>query len=298
MVKSSEQTEGKVPGLIRLVTRGSALALKQAELVKCRILELYPSREVTILIRKTSGDQQQDWVLREQGGRGLFTKELEEALLDNDADIAVHSAKDLPTLLPDGLALATCLSREIPTDTIVFKNNIPLPRKLASGSPRRQTQGALLFPKATWSEIRGNVETRLKKIASGEADGTFLATAGLRRLGISSFPGLTFKEIPIEEMVPAVGQAAIALQVRNEDQKTYSNLGHSETFRAIKLERFFLRKMGGGCHVPYAGHCSEEGRFYAFHPKYGMNRFSIDFKKDSTGELTLKQHLKTWFPRK
>ena len=195
-----------------LATRRSPLALCQAELVANSISENL-GRNVKFLPMVTTGDRQTDWSLEKTGGKGLFTKELESALLDGTADLAVHSAKDMPTEMPKGLCLSAFLPRENPADVLVSRNGIDIPNVIASGSPRRRSQATKLFPDARWIELRGNVETRLKKIAEGkEAEATFLAAADLFRLGISEFKGLTFRELKCEEMVPAPGQGAIAIQ--------------------------------------------------------------------------------------
>jgi hydroxymethylbilane synthase len=202
----------------------------------------------------TTGDRQHDWKLSEQGGKGLFTKELEDTLLEGRADLAVHSAKDLPTELPPGLALAGCLPRANVHDILVRREDRPSPTLIASGSPRRRAQGARIWPGASWSELRGNVETRLRKIAEGQADATILAAAGLARLGISSYPGLVFEPIALEHMIPAAGQAAIALECREDCLHKFRILADSETTLAVTIEREALAKMGGGCHSACAAY--------------------------------------------
>ena len=239
--------------LIRITSRGSALARAQTELVR-RFLERETGAACDLLFLTTTGDRKTQWTLEKHGGKGLFTKELEDALLENRADLAVHSAKDLPTELPDGLALAGYLPRENPQDVLVRREDRPTPLSIASGSPRRREQGAKLWPGAKWTELRGNVETRLKKIASGEADATILASAGLKRLGIASFPGLVFEPVPIERMVPAAGQAAIGIECRKDDLAVHAKLFDEKTALAVNLERAVLKAFGGGCQSATAVH--------------------------------------------
>jgi hydroxymethylbilane synthase len=197
-----------------------------------------------------------EWSLEKEGGKGLFTKELEVALLEGHADVAVHSAKDLPTEMPAGLALAGYLPREDPRDVLVLRTDVVAPEVIATGSPRRRAQLlATHWPDAQMKEIRGNVGTRLRKIAENqEADATVLAAAGLLRLGITDFPGLRFEFLPIEKMVPAPGQAAIALQVRESDLSKFQPVCHEDTASAVDFERAVLATMGGGCQVAVGVH--------------------------------------------
>jgi hydroxymethylbilane synthase len=259
-----------------LATRRSPLALRQAELARAALLDAKnaaPWISVEILELTTSGDRQRDWSLAEQGGKGLFTRELEEALLEGRAHLAVHSAKDLPTTLPDGLVLAGFLPRADPRDVLVTRSGIITPRIVATGSPRRRAQAQSWWPKVEWRELRGNVETRLKKIAAGEADATFLAAAGLDRLGLTAFPGLTFEPIPVERMVPAAGQGAIALECRAIGAPRFTPLFCAATARTVFLERAVLAALGGGCQnasaVHFTGtvlHVFHESRKEAFTP--------------------------------
>jgi len=240
-----------------LATRRSPLALRQAELARAALLDAKnaaPWTSVEILELTTSGDRQRDWSLAEQGGKGLFTRELEDALLDGRAHLAVHSAKDLPTTLPDGLILAGFLPRADARDVLVRRADVPTPRIVATGSPRRRAQAQSWWPQVEWRELRGNVETRLKKIADGEADATFLAAAGLDRLGLTAFPGLVFEPIAVEKMVPAAGQGAIALECRAIGAPRFTPLFCAATARAVFLERAVLAALGGGCQNASAVH--------------------------------------------
>lgn len=259
---------------IILATRRSPLALCQAELAKAHVEQVFHGATAELKEFVTTGDKKTSWSLEKEGGKGLFTKELEDALLAGEADLAVHSAKDLPTEMPEGLALAAFLPREVVHDVLVVKEGIEKPKMIATSSPRRRLQLKTIFPCAVWSEIRGNVDTRLKKIASGKADATVLAAAGLKRLGIDSFEGVTFQPMTIEEIVPAVGQGAIALQCRVEDVEKFAPLSCPDTQRAVELERKFLHAMGGGCHTATAGHVFE-GKLYVFHEDTGRQSFDL-----------------------
>ena len=239
-----------------LATRKSPLALRQAELVADALRKSLET-EADFLPMTTTGDRQLSWSLEQRGGKGLFTKELEVALLEGKSDLAVHSAKDLPTEMPDGLSIVGFLPREDPRDVLILREDVETPETLATGSPRRRAQLAERFPDVRWSELRGNVGTRLRKIAEDrEADGTVLAAAGLKRLGIDGFPGLRFEALAVTDMVPAPGQAAIALQAREEDASRFLRVCDAPTGEAVRLERAVLESMGGGCHVAIGAHAS------------------------------------------
>lgn len=254
-----------------LATRRSPLALRQAELVASAISKNL-DRKVKLLPLVTTGDRQTDWSLEKTGGKGLFTKELESALLDGTADLAVHSAKDMPTEMPEGLCLSAFLPRGNPADVLVLRNGVDVPKVIASGSPRRRSQAKKLFPDAKWIELRGNVETRLKKIADGkEAEATFLAAAGLERLGIGEFEGLSLRQLGWDEMVPAPGQGAIAIQSRTEDKNLFQQVSDSGTESSVAIERTVLTSFGGGCQVALGAYHSQlDDRLYFFHEKCGI----------------------------
>jgi hydroxymethylbilane synthase len=260
---------------LTLVTRKSPLAVAQSELVLARFAERIPSYAFRVFKLVTTGDRQAEWSLEQQGGKGLFTGELEQALTDHRADVAVHSAKDLPTEMPEGLALAGFLPREDPRDVLVVREDVQRPLTIATGSPRRRLQLERQFQKATFCEIRGNVDTRLRKIAEDRvADATVLAAAGLKRLGITEFPGLRFQPLPLAVSVPAVGQAAVAVQARVETANFLRPHLDEPTRVAVELERAFLRLMGGGCHTAFAVHYDGTG-VHLFHENCGYQRFTI-----------------------
>lgn len=261
------------PQTFRIATRKSPLAIWQAErvgsLIRAKMgcaVELFPM--------STTGDRQSQWNLSEKGGKGLFTKELEDSLLRRDTDLAVHSAKDMPTECPEGLALSTFVEREDPRDVLILKEGVETPKVMATGSPRRQAQLKERFPGCKWIQLRGNVETRLQKIAEQEeADGTILAAAGLARLGLSSFAGLSFLPLAVDEMVPAAGQGAIAIQTRIEDRDMFNSLGDSSTQFEVMTERKVLEDQGGGCQVAI-GVCMHQEKLHYFEESVGRLSFS------------------------
>jgi hydroxymethylbilane synthase len=262
------------PRDIILATRQSPLALAQTKMVAERLRSLRPDFNPQLLKIVTTGDQRTDWSLEAKGGKGLFTSELEQALVEGRADLAIHSSKDLPSDMAEGVELVGCLPRADPRDVLVLREGVETPASIATGSPRRRLQLMKLFPEARFGEIRGNVETRLRKIAEGEADATVLAAAGLARLGIESWPKTQFRPLSLEESVPAVGQAAIAIQARSVDVDRYRGLFDETTLVAINFERAFLQALGGGCRVAYALHYAD-GRAYLFHESVGFRVWEL-----------------------
>lgn len=244
-------------------SRGSKLALAQATWVKTKLALLNPALQVRIEIIKTSGDVRSE-PLSVIGGKGVFTRELEEALLEGRIDIAVHSLKDLPTVLPPQLSIAAICEREDPRDALVLNkdvetggtaiNNLPLHSVVGTSSQRRLAQLKHLRNDLVVRDLRGNVDTRLRKLDEGHYDALILAAAGLRRLGLE--PRISMA-IPSEQMLPAVGQGAIALETRADDQGAIEwlrKLDHEPTHIACVAERAMLRALGGGCQLPIAGH--------------------------------------------
>lgn len=264
---------------LTLVTRKSPLAIVQSDLVLARFAERIPNYAFRVFKLVTTGDRQAEWSLEQQGGKGLFTGELEQALTDHRADVAVHSAKDLPTEMPAGLALAGFLPREDPRDVLVIREDVARPLTIATGSPRRRLQLERQYTKSTFCEIRGNVDTRLRKIAEERvADATVLAAAGLKRLGITEWPGLRFQPLPLAVSVPAVGQAAVAVQARVETAIFLRPHLDEPTRVAVDLERAFLRIMGGGCHTAFAVHYDGAG-IHLFHESCGYQRFAVSLSE-------------------
>ena len=267
------------PRLLRIATRKSQLALWQAKRVASLLEGVGYQSELVPM--STTGDRQTQWNLSQKGGKGLFTKELEDALLHGDVDLAVHSAKDMPTECPPGLSLSAFAEREDPRDVLVLKNVIQNPKVMATGSPRRQAQLKTRFPKSQWIQLRGNVETRLRKIAEQhEAEGTILASAGLARLGLTNFPGLKFMHLQVSEMVPAAGQGAIAIQTRSSEKDEYTILGNPKTQREVGIERKVLESQGGGCQIAL-GVCMNEDSIHFFEEKTGYLSFSCSEMSES-----------------
>ncbi len=275
-----------------LATRKSPLALKQTEMVAAHLARTL-GVETELLKIVTTGDKQAEWSLEGKGGKGLFTSELEQALLRGEADVAVHSTKDLPGEMAADLAIGGYLPRDDPRDVLVFRQGGGAPRTIATGSPRRRLQVALLFPDVVFSEIRGNVDTRLRKIAEQNvADATVLAAAGLRRLGIAGWPGLEFRPLAFTEMVPAVGQGAIAVQCRAADATRFKDVFDAATAGAVVLERAFQTALGGGCHTAFGAHVTAN-TLYFFHEKGGLRNVPLspsDFVDPATtADRLLKQ---------
>jgi hydroxymethylbilane synthase len=252
--------------VLRIGSRGSRLALWQAEQARENLLRLHPDFEIQIEIIKTTGDVKPD-PLSVIGGKGVFTKELEEALLDKRIDIAVHSLKDLPTTVPGGLAISAICEREDPRDALVLRAGSPVSslRELASGSvvgtssQRRLAQLKALRKDVTVTDLRGNVDTRVRKLDEGQYDALILASAGLIRLGLCERISAA---VSMSEILPAVGQGAIAIETRADDEVAIaatSKLNHRATELACRAERAFLRGLGGGCQFPIAAHAVVDG---------------------------------------
>lgn len=252
--------------LLRLGTRGSPLALAQAHLVRTLLARSTgaPETAFEIVVIKTTGDVIQDRPLSEVGGKGLFTKEIEEALLTGRIDLAVHSAKDMPTISQPGLMLAACLEREDPRDAFISlkaKSLADLPRgaRLGTASLRRQAIVKKVRPDLEVSPLRGNVQTRLRKLESGEVDATLLAIAGLNRLGMADH---ATHIMSTDEFLPAVAQGAIGIETRGDDNRTrqfVAPINHAPTFIAVACERAFLTALDGSCKTPLAGHATLSG---------------------------------------
>ena len=242
-------------------SRGSRLALWQAESARSRLLDLNPGLEIQIDVIKTTGDVKPD-PLSVIGGKGVFTKELEDALLDKRIDIAVHSLKDLPTIIPERLLISAICEREDPRDALVMKvgtkvgslQDLPSESVVGTSSQRRLSQLKALRGDLIVKDLRGNVDTRVRKLDEGQYDALILASAGLIRLGLETRISAA---IETDEMLPAVGQGAIAIEIRADDEvasEATSKLNHRETELACRAERAFLRALGGGCQFPIAAH--------------------------------------------
>ena len=258
-----------------LATRKSPLALTQTEMVAAHLRNQL-GVETELLQMVTTGDKQAEWSLEQRGGKGLFTSELEAALQRGEADVAVHSTKDLPGDMPEGLAIGGYMPRADPRDVLILRAGVETPLTLATGSPRRRLQVKRMFPDVVFSEIRGNVDTRLRKIGEQHiADVTILAAAGLKRLGIEMWPGIEFAPLDFEQMVPAVGQGAIAVQCRQADAAKFAAIFDVATARAVNLERAFQAALGGGCHTAFAAHVAKD-MLHLFHENLGVAGVPLD----------------------
>jgi len=251
---------------LRIGTRGSPLALVQARAVRSRLAVTMGVDEdgIELIIIRTTGDIIQDRSLAEEGGKGLFTKEIEEALLDGRVDVAVHSAKDMPTVLPGGLILAACLEREDPRDVFISRKarslaELPKGASLGTASLRRQAIAKRARPDLRVMPLRGNVETRLRKLDAGDVDATLLALAGLKRLKLTEH---ATHVMSADEFLPAVAQGAIGIEAREDNirvRDVLARLDHADTSMAVACERAFLAALEGSCKTPIAGHATIAG---------------------------------------
>jgi len=249
---------------LRIGTRGSALALWQAEWVKSQLLGEQPELMVELVVIKTTGDKILDVPLAMVGGKGLFVKEIEEALLDGRADLAVHSVKDMPAELPEGLHLAAMPPREDPRDALISKNGAGLDRlphgaRVGTSSLRRAAQLLHLRPDLRIETLRGNVDTRLRKLESEGLDAIVLAAAGLKRMELSQ---VISEYLEPERILPAVGQGALGIETRIADLFTneiVASLIHQQTVTTVRAERAFLKRLEGGCQVPIGAYATMEG---------------------------------------
>ncbi len=256
---------------LKIGTRGSELALAQARETRARLMAAHGLAETDfeIVVISTSGDRIQDRPLSEAGGKGLFTKEIEEALLDGRIDVAVHSSKDMPTALPDGLYLSAFLEREDPRDAFIGRTarsigELPPGATVGSSSLRRQALIRHIRPDINVVMYRGNVQTRLRKLEEGQVDATLLANAGLRRLGLAH---VITDLMALDTFPPAPGQGAICIESRTADARVDAMLAaidHAPTRHALACERAFLAALDGSCRTPIAGHAKLDGATIRF----------------------------------
>ncbi|WOL18562.1 porphobilinogen deaminase, chloroplastic [Canna indica] len=257
--------------LVRIGTRGSPLALAQAYETREKLMATHPELAeegaIDIVIIKTTGDKILNQPLADIGGKGLFTKEIDEALLESRIDIAVHSMKDVPTYIPDGTILPCNLPREDVRDAFICLNakslaELPAGSVIGTASLRRQSQILYRYPSLKVVNFRGNVQTRLKKLSEGEVQATLLALAGLKRLNMTENVTAV---LPIEEMLPAIAQGAIGIACRSNDDKManyIASLNHDDTRLAVACERAFLETLDGSCRTPIAGYASRDNDGY------------------------------------
>jgi hydroxymethylbilane synthase len=270
-VQSSPPSSTRSAPLV-IGTRGSPLALVQAKLVRDRLAAAHAlaAEEIELEVIRTTGDIIRDRPLAEAGGKGLFTKEIEEALIAGAIDLAAHSAKDMPTILPPGLAIAAVLPREDARDVFISPKaktlaDLPAGATVGTASLRRQALLKRLRGDLAVVPLRGNVETRLRKLAAGEVDAIVLALAGLKRLGLADAATAV---IPVDDFLPAVGQGIIAIEARGDDERTLALLAavnHADTAAALTAERAFLTVLEGSCRTPIAGHAVVAAGRLRFH---------------------------------
>lgn len=254
--------------LIRIATRGSMLALRQSGMIKAALEKVWPEIRFELQVIKTTGDKITGVPLSKVGGKGLFVKEIEDALLDGSADLAVHSMKDVPADLPEGLMIAALPEREDPRDCLILREGKSMGdlrdgALIGTSSLRRASQMLSLRPDAKIRDLRGNLDTRLRKLDEGLFDAIILAAAGLNRMGWQERATVFLAPA---EFVPAVGQGALAIEARSEDlevRRLLAPLDHFETAVALRAERSMLGELEGGCQVPIGGHARIEGKMVA-----------------------------------
>jgi hydroxymethylbilane synthase len=237
--------------MIRLGTRGSRLALTQAELAADRLRAASPDADVAIVPMTTAGDRDRSRPFGEIGERGVFVKEIEEALVAGRIDAAVHSAKDMTSTAADGLAVGAYLPREDPRDALCGADSLQSGMRIGTASARRRAQLLALEPELSVEPLRGNIDTRLRKMGERGLDAIVLAAAGLDRLGLGAEIGL---RLPVEDMLPEAGPGAVALQVRAGEEELVAVLDNPETRRRVEAERTCVARIGAGCLAPVAAH--------------------------------------------
>lgn len=267
--------------VIRIGSRDSILAVRQAELIRDRISQEHPELDIRIITMKTTGDKILDKSLAAIGGKGLFVKELDRALLDGRIDIAVHSLKDVPMELNPDLPLLAFGKREDPRDVMIYRqglSELPENAVIGTSSRRRELQFKKLCPAYTFRGIRGNVQTRMRKLEEEGYDGTLLAAAGLKRLGMEHVIGQYFS---VDEIIPAAGQGILAVQGRRgEDYSWLACVDDPESRAAAAAERAFIRTVGGGCTSPSAAHAQVSGNEVKLTGLY-YNEDSREYSVDS-----------------
>lgn len=300
-------------------TRGSKLALTQTNQVIDKIKSFHPELEVKVKIIKTTGDLVQDKELSKIGGKGLFIKEIEEALLSNEIDLAVHSMKDVPHTLADGFQIGAILKRERPEDVLIMRNDLtldtlPLSSTIGTGSLRRILQLRNLRADLNFKPLRGNIDTRLNKLANGDFDAVVLAAAGLKRLGWNEdnsdefFKGilkhptkLNVEYLKTDNFIPAVGQGALTIEIRKNDKATHNIikvLNDINDAICVAAERAFLREINGGCEIPIGAYATLSNDEITIKGFVGNEEKSIIYRETIKGNKNFNQSLGIELARK
>ena len=281
---------------IKIGTRGSKLALTQTNYVAEALKKISPQTEPEICVIKTSGDIMQDVSLLQIGGQGVFVKEIEEALLAGSIDLAVHSMKDVPGETPEGLIFAAIMKREDVRDVLVARGNVkmefmPKGARIGTGSLRRAAQIKSMLPDVNIVPLRGNIDTRLKKIETENLTGVILAAAGMKRTG---YLEKITQYLPVELMLPAVGQGALGLQIKKNDGELAGicgKLNHPQTYAEVSAERAYLRELGGGCRLPIAAYGLIENKRLTLEGLLAAPNGSTVIRDKVWGEITEAQEL-------
>ncbi len=271
-------------GSLVIGTRGSKLALWQAHWVKAEIEKNHPGLHVELSVIKTKGDKILDVPLAKVGGKGLFVKEIEDALLSGAIDLAIHSMKDVPAEIPEGLSIGAIPLRENPMDVLLSRGNLtlkelPYQAKVGTSSLRRSSQIRKVRPDLDILPLRGNIDTRLRKLDEGEFDAIVLAAAGVRRLG---FADRISEYLPPETVLPSVGQGALCIEIRLNDPRIeaiVTQMNHDDTHTVVSGERAFLHRLEGGCQIPIAAHGAVSGTDFTM----------TGLVADLTGETIIKE---------
>jgi hydroxymethylbilane synthase len=281
---------------LRIATRRSKLAMWQAEHVQSLLRAAHPGLPVELVPMSTQGDRVLDRALAEVGGKGLFVKELEVAMQEGRADFAVHSMKDVPSELPAGFAIVAVLPRANPLDAFISRRyrrfaELPQGARVGTSSPRRQSQLRQARPDLRLELLRGNVDTRLRRLDEGELDAILLACAGLERLGIAHH---VTEQLSLELSLPAVGQGVIGIECRADDARSRAALAalhHPESFTRLNAERAFAAKLGGSCHSPIAAHASLDGGTLTVRGFIGAPDGSETYRDQVSGPATEAERL-------
>jgi len=288
--------EGKIKNNLKIGTRGSGLALTQTNWVAGLIRKRFPELTVEIIVIKTTGDIMQDVSLVQIGGKGVFVKEIEEALLNGRIDLAVHSMKDVPAEIPAGLEIAITPEREDPRDVLISRGNVKVEEmsrgaRIGTGSLRRGYQLLNSLPDIEIVPLRGNLDTRIKKIETDNLAGVIVAASGLKRMGWAE---RVSQYLSVEFMLPAVGQGVLGLELRSQDHETraaVSFLNHETTWLEVGAERAFLKRLGGGCQLPIAAYGKIQGNQLLVRGLVGGMDGQVMLRDEVCGPLTSGQAL-------